>query len=270
VLLDNEPIIRLTAFAGIFLLMALLEVWLPRRRLQFDRLIRWPGNITLTLLNTLLIRLLLPITAVKFAMQLETSGTGLLNYLDVSPLLSIGIAIVLLDLAIYGQHIVFHRIPALWRIHRMHHTDNDIDVTSGARFHPAEIILSMLFKFAVIAIIGAPATAVLLFELVLSSGALFNHANFALPATADRLIRLLIVTPDMHRVHHSTLTREMNSNFGFNLSVWDRMFGTYIAEPESGQTGMSLGLSATQTAEVQRIDKMLLEPLRTREQSSGD
>lgn len=269
-LLDNEPFIRLTAFAGMFLLMAGLEVWLPRRQLQFDRLLRWPANLTLTLLNTLLLRLLFPLTAVNFAMQREAAGSGLLNNLELNPLVAICIAVVLMDLVIYGQHVVFHRIPVLWRIHRMHHTDNDLDVTSGARFHPVEMALSMLFKLAVIAIIGPPATAVLLFELILSSGALFNHANFALPTPADKLIRLLIVTPDMHRVHHSTQLQEMNSNYGFNLSVWDRLFGTYLAEPEGGQTNMTLGLASTQTAQAQRIDKMLLEPLQTREQSAKD
>jgi sterol desaturase/sphingolipid hydroxylase (fatty acid hydroxylase superfamily) len=272
VLLDNEPVIRLTIFAGIFLLMALLEVFLPRRKLRFDRLLRWPGNLSITLVNTLLIRLLFPLAAVEFALQRESSASGLLNFLEPgsalgtfpgSPL-GICIAIVLLDLAIYAQHVVFHRVPVLWRIHRMHHTDNDLDVTSGARFHPAEMLLSMLIKLTVIAIIGAPATAVFLFELILSSAALFNHANFALPTALDRLIRRIIVTPDMHRIHHSILTHEMNSNYGFNLSVWDRLFRTYTENPEQGQATMTLGLAATQTIEAQRIDKMLLEPLQER------
>jgi sterol desaturase/sphingolipid hydroxylase (fatty acid hydroxylase superfamily) len=263
-LLDNEPLIRLTAFAGMFILMAALEVWAPRRELQFGRLIRWPGNLSITLLNTLLLRIAFPIAAVEFALQRESSASGLLNSTELSAPLSICIAVILLDLAIYTQHVVFHRIPVLWRIHRMHHTDNDVDVTTGARFHPVEILLSMLIKLAVIAIIGAPAAAVLLFELILSSAALFNHANFKLPAGLDRLIRLLLVTPDMHRVHHSTLTKEMNSNYGFNLSVWDRLFRTYVAKPEQGQTNMTLGLVATQTSEAQRIDKMLQEPLQKR------
>ncbi|MCP4278188.1 MAG: sterol desaturase family protein [Gammaproteobacteria bacterium] len=261
-LLDIEILLRLSTFAGIFLLMALLEVFLPRRQLRFSRLLRWPNNLSVTLINTLLVRLFFPLAAVQFALQRESSTSGLLSFLKSDSLLSICIAIILLDLAIYTQHIIFHRIPVLWRIHRMHHTDNDLDVTTGTRFHPVEMLLSMLIKLMVITIIGAPATAVLLFELILSSAALFNHANFALPAFLDRIMRLLIVTPDMHRVHHSILTDEMNSNYGFNLSIWDRIFRTYKAEPVQGQMNMTLGLATTQTAAAQRINKMLMEPLK--------
>jgi sterol desaturase/sphingolipid hydroxylase (fatty acid hydroxylase superfamily) len=262
VLLENEVIIRLTAFASVFALMALLEFLLPRRGLRFNRLLRWPANLGITLLNTVIVRLVFPLAAVEFALRREAEGVGLLNTAGIAMPLTICIAVVLLDLAIYAQHVVFHRVPLLWRFHRMHHTDNDIDVTTGARFHPVEILLSMLIKFAIIAAIGVPATAVLLFELILSSGALFNHANFALPATADRLLRLLIVTPDMHRVHHSVVVIETNSNYGFNLSIWDRLFGTYVAQPEQGHTSMTIGQPTTQTSDAQRIGTMLAQPFK--------
>ncbi len=261
-LLENEVIIRLTAFASTFALMALLETLLPRRELRFNRRLRWPANLGITLLNTVIVRLVFPVAAVEFALRREAAGSGLLNAVDIATPLSICIAVVLLDLAIYAQHVVFHRVPLLWRLHRMHHTDNDIDVTTGARFHPVEILLSMLIKFAIIAAIGAPATAVLLFELILSSSALFNHSNFALPATADRLLRLVIVTPDMHRVHHSVVVTETNSNYGFNLSIWDRLFGTYVAQPEQGHTNMTIGQPSTQTPDAQSIDSMLALPFK--------
>ena len=185
---------------------------------------------------------------------------GLFNQVQVPYPVKVIVSMVLLDLTIYAQHVVFHRVPLLWRFHRMHHTDLDLDVTSGARFHPVEILLSVLVKFAAIALLGAPAVAVLLFELLLNAGAMFNHANLRLPQGLDRMLRAIIVTPDMHRVHHSVIRAETDANFGFNLSWWDRIFGTYIPQPEAGHTGMTIGLPEFQDQSVQRIDKMLLQP----------
>jgi sterol desaturase/sphingolipid hydroxylase (fatty acid hydroxylase superfamily) len=257
-LLENEPLIRIAAFATCFGAFALLEVVQPRRRLRLDRLIRWPANLALTLLNTLLIRMLFPLAAVGFAATLDEPG--LLGLLELTGLPAVITAIILLDLAIYAQHVLFHRVPVLWRLHRMHHTDLDLDVTSGTRFHPLEILLSMLIKLAAIWVIGAPAVAVMLFEVLLNAGAMFNHANLRIPSGLDGALRLLVVTPDMHRVHHSAIPAETNSNFGFNLPWWDRLFGTYIAQPELGHKAMTIGLAEFQDIDAQRIDKMLVQP----------
>jgi sterol desaturase/sphingolipid hydroxylase (fatty acid hydroxylase superfamily) len=259
-MLEYEPIIRLSAFGGVLAIMALLEAMFPRRQRRFGRLVRWPGNFMIMFLNTLLVRLLFPAAAVGFALLMTEQQTGLLNKLELPAPVAVIAGMLALDLAIYIQHVVFHRIPLLWRIHRMHHTDLDLDVTSGARFHPIEIFLSMLIKLAVIWLTGAPAIAVLLFEVLLNAGAMFNHANLRIPIGIDRVLRLLIVTPDMHRIHHSVLRDETDSNFGFNLSWWDRMFGTYIKEPQSGQTDMTLGLPDKQSINVERIDEMLRLP----------
>ncbi len=259
-LLGYEPLLRLGSFIAVLLLMALLEALLPRRERHFDRLTRWPGNFMLTLFNTLIVRLLFPTAAVGFALQVEQSGAGLLNLVAVPEWAAIMIAFFVLDFSIYAQHWAFHRMPALWRIHRMHHTDLDIDVSTGARFHPIEIVLSLLIKMAVITVIGAPAAAVLLFEAVLNITSLFNHANLKIPAGLDRAIQLIIVTPDMHRVHHSIIKTETDSNFGFNFSFWDRLFGTYVASPAGGHDSMTIGLPEFQSASELRIDRMLIRP----------
>jgi sterol desaturase/sphingolipid hydroxylase (fatty acid hydroxylase superfamily) len=240
--------------------MALLETLFPRRTRRLDRLIRWPGNFAIVLIDTFAVRLLFPIAAVGFALLLAERQTGLFNQIDIPVGIAVVASMLLLDLTIYAQHIVFHRIPLLWRFHRMHHTDLDLDVTSGTRFHPVEILLSVLVKFAAIALLGAPAIAVLLFEVLLNAGAMFNHANLRLPARLERALRVLVVTPDMHRVHHSVVPAETNANFGFNLSCWDRIFSTYIAQPQAGHDGMTIGLPEFQAPSVQRIDSMLLQP----------
>src|SRR5579863_1915264 len=214
--------------------MAVWEAVAPRRARSYSRLRRWPSNLSIVALNTLFVRVLLPATAVSLAMAGEQRGWGLLNNLPVPAWMAVVASVVLLDAAIYLQHVMFHAVPALWRVHRMHHADLDFDVTTGVRFHPIEIAISIGFKLAVIAALGAPATAVMTFEVLLNATSLFNHANLALPAGADALVRRLIVTPDMHRVHHSIVIRETNSNFGFNLSCWDHLFGTYRAQPAAG------------------------------------
>ena len=259
-MLENEPLVRLSIFAGMLALIALLEALFPRRARRLDRLMRWPANFMIVLINTLAVRLVFPTAAVGFALLMDERQIGLFNHIYLPFPVVVIVSMALLDLAIYAQHIVFHQIPLLWRFHRMHHTDLDLDVTSGARFHPVEILLSVMIKFVVIALIGAPAVAVLLFEVLLNAGAMFNHANLRLPASLDHALRVLIVTPDMHRVHHSIVPAETNANFGFNLSCWDRIFGTYVAQPQAGHMGMTIGLAEFQGRSVQRIDNMLLQP----------
>jgi len=222
--------------------VAVAEIALPRRRLTASKLRRWVSNLGIVFLNSLFVRLLLPATAVGFAVFAAQRGWGVFNVLDAPAWVGIIASVVFLDFAIYLQHVMFHAVPALWRLHRMHHADLDFDVTTGARFHPIEILLSMLIKFAVIAVIGAPAAAVIIFEVLLNATAMFNHGNFRLPAGLDRVLRLFVVTPDMHRVHHSIEDHETNSNFGFNLPLWDRLFGTYKDQPDAGHEAMTIGI----------------------------
>lgn len=240
--LANEPAIRLVAFFAVFALMAIWEVAAPRRSRLYPRRVRWTANLGLVLLNALLARAILPIAAVGFAALAADRGWGLLNNLTLPAWAALVLAVVALDFAIYLQHVIFHAVPALWRLHRVHHADPDFDVTTGARFHPLEILLSLLIKFAVIAVLGAPAAAVLVFEVLLNASAMFNHANLKLPAGIDRVLRWLLVTPDMHRIHHSVEAAEANSNFGFNLPWWDRLFGTYRAAAALPQERMVIGV----------------------------
>ena len=261
-LLDHEPLIRLGAFFGVFAAVATWEVLAPRRTLIAARRARWPGNIGVVLLNTLIARAIFPAGAVGIALAGETAEIGLLNTVPLPFWFKAVLAFLLLDLAIYLQHVLFHAVPALWRLHRMHHADLGFDVTTGARFHPIEIVLSMLIKSIAILGLGAPAMAVLAFEIALSATALFNHANARLPAGLDRALRLVVVTPDMHRVHHSAVPAETNSNFGFNLPWWDRLFGTYRADPAAGHAAMTIGLAAFRDPRELRLDRMLTQPFR--------
>lgn len=240
--LAHEPAIRLAAFFGIFALMATWEAAAPRRVRLHSRRQRWSANLGLVVLNSLLLRLVFPLAAVGFASFADERGWGLLNNLALPQWAALVFAVVALDFAIYLQHVMFHAVPVLWRLHRVHHADPDFDVTTGARFHPIEIVLSMLIKFSVIAVLGAPAAAVLVFEVLLNATAMFNHANLKLPAGVDTGLRQLLVTPDMHRVHHSTDVAEANSNFGFNLTWWDRLFGTYRAAARLPQESMAIGV----------------------------
>ncbi|WP_243634772.1 sterol desaturase family protein [Roseicella frigidaeris] len=242
--------------------MAGLEAWLPRRQRSAGRWLRWPSNLGVVVLDSLVVRLVFPTAAVGLALALEGRGVGLLPWLGVPQPLAILLAVVLLDLAIYLQHVMFHAVPALWRLHRMHHADLDFDVTTGLRFHPVEILLSMVIKLMVVVALGAPAVAVLVFEVLLNATAIFNHANLRLPERLDRLLRLVLVTPDMHRVHHSVVPRETNSNFGFNLAVWDRIFGTYRAQPAAGHEAMTIGIEQFRDPRELRLDRMLTQPLR--------
>src|SRR5262245_6370141 len=246
---------------GIFALMALWELWAPRRHQAIGRLRRWPSNLGIVVLDTLLVRLAFPTAVVGVALLGESRGWGLLPALDVPPWLALAGAVIALDLAIYLQHVLFHAVPALWRLHRMHHADLEVDVTTGVRFHPLEILLSMVIKLGVVAALGAPPVAVLAFEVLLNATSMFNHANVRLPERLDRVLRWLVVTPDMHRVHHSIAPRETNSNFGFNLPWWDRMFGTYRPAPAAGHAGMTLGIEQFRDPVELRLDRMLLQPI---------
>lgn len=243
----SESALRLTAFAIIFAVMALLEFAIPKRTLQHSKRQRWFANIAIAGIDTLLVRLMavfvIPLAAVAAAEWAATNRFGLFHQIDWPIWLEWLVCIALLDLAIYGQHVASHKIPILWRLHQMHHADVDFDVTTAVRFHPIEIGLSMLWKIVVVLAIGPAAGAVVLFEILLNGTAMFNHANVDLPRPLDRLLRLLLVTPDMHRVHHSVIRQEHDSNYGFNLSIWDRLFRTYTSQPNAGHRGMTIGLA---------------------------
>lgn len=259
-ILGNEAAIRLGAFLGIFALLAILEALAPRRARAHPRSLRWTGNLGVVVLNTVLVRLLFPVAAVGLALAGEREGWGLLNNLDLPGWLAVLLAVVALDFIIYLQHVMFHAVPLLWRLHRMHHADLDLDVTSGARFHPVEILISMVIKMAAVVALGPPAVAVVIFEVLLNATAMFNHSNLSIPGPVDRLLRLVVVTPDMHRVHHSVRREETNSNYGFNLSIWDRLFGTYRDQPKEGHAGMTIGLEQFRTSRDLWLDRMLVQP----------
>ncbi|MCK5621575.1 MAG: sterol desaturase family protein [Alphaproteobacteria bacterium] len=261
-LLSNERTIRLSIFLGVFAVMAAWEALAPRRARSHGRLRRWPSNIGIVVLNTVILRIVFPVAAIEFAASVHGGGLGLMGIFGLPGWVEFLIAIAILDLAIYLQHMLFHAAPLLWRLHRMHHQDLDFDVTTGARFHPVEILLSMGIKFMVIAALGPSAAAVLVFEALLNGMAMFNHANAKIPLGLDAILRKIVVTPDMHRVHHSILPNETNSNFGFNLSIWDRLFGTYRAQPAAGHEAMTIGIEQFREGRELWLDRLLLQPLR--------
>jgi sterol desaturase/sphingolipid hydroxylase (fatty acid hydroxylase superfamily) len=260
-IISHDLEIRLSCFAGVLLAMALWERRAPRRPLVTARVIRWTNHLSISALNALIVRALLPATAIGMALLAQQSGWGLFNRYDVPYAIAVAISVVALDFAIYLQHIMFHAVPLLWRLHRVHHADLDFDVTTGIRFHPFEIILSMLIKYAAIIVLGAPALAVLIFEVLLNATSMFNHGNVRLPFTLDRWLRQIVVTPDMHRVHHSIAVHETNSNFGFNLPWWDRLFGTYKDQPDAGHERMTIGLEELRDPfRVERLRGILMLP----------
>ncbi len=243
--MENEATLRLAVFLGLFALLALIETLIPRRPLRIRKRKRWINNWALVLLNTATLRLMalvIPLLAVGAAMDASAKGWGLFNMLDLPVWVETVAALLILDFLIWGQHLITHKIPLLWRLHRVHHADRDMDVTTAIRFHPVEIALSMLLKIGAVYLLGASAVAVILFEIILNGAAMFNHANMRLPLWLDRPVRLVLVTPDMHRVHHSVHRNEHDSNYGFSLSIWDRMFGTYVAQPAEGHDDMVIGL----------------------------
>jgi sterol desaturase/sphingolipid hydroxylase (fatty acid hydroxylase superfamily) len=256
----NEFLLRIGSFLAALAVMGTAEALFPRRALNTPKGRRWFSNLSVSALSTLPPRLLLPLPPVALAAYCEANGLGLLNTLPLADWAAFAISLLALDLLIYGQHVAFHRLRPLWRIHRMHHADLDIDASTGVRFHPMEIFLSALLKLTAVAALGPPAEAVLAFEIILNGLALFNHANVRLPLGLDSILRLVIVTPDMHRVHHSTDMREANSNYGFNLALWDRLFRTYKAQPELGHQNMRIGLNLFRDAEFARLAKMLAIP----------
>ncbi|MBK9326044.1 MAG: sterol desaturase family protein [Hydrogenophilales bacterium] len=261
--LSHEPAIRLGFFLGVFAVVALWEVAAPRRALTVSKTLRWASNLGLVALNTVMLRLLFPLAAVGVAAFCVQNGWGLINHFRVPFVLAVPLAVIAMDFVIWLQHVMVHAVPALWRLHRVHHADLDYDVTTGARFHPLEIILSMLIKFATIVVLGPPVVAVVIFEVLLNATAMFNHGNIRLPAGLDRALRWFVVTPDMHRVHHSVEDDETNSNFGFNLPWWDRLFGTYRDQPRAGHEGMTIGIRGYDNPrEVDRLDGMLLLPFK--------
>ena len=238
----NEKAIRMGVFFGILGLMALWEILAPRRALTVSKAVRWVNNLGIVFFNSFLVWLIFPVLAVGMASFASNQGWGIFNYFELPFWFVVIASVVIMDFVIYLQHVMVHAVPALWRLHRVHHADLDFDVTTGARFHPLEIILSMLIKFATIAVFGPPVLAVVIFEVVLNGTAMFNHSNVRLPLGIDRVLRWLVVTPDMHRVHHSVEDDEANSNFGFNLPWWDRLFGTYRDQPRAGHEGMTIGI----------------------------
>jgi sterol desaturase/sphingolipid hydroxylase (fatty acid hydroxylase superfamily) len=258
--LAAEPIIRFGCFSGVLLLTALAELALPRRRLTCRRGTRWASNLGLALLNTLLIRAVLPVGAVGVAIAAETQHWGLLNTFPVPAWLAVLLAFLALDFIIYLQHVLFHAVPALWRLHMVHHADHDIDFSTGLRFHPLEMLLSMGLKCAAVVLLGLPALSVLLFEVVLNASSVYSHGNVWLPGWLDRLLRMALVTPDMHRIHHSARADETNSNFGFNFAWWDHLLGTYRAQPRDGHEKMAIGLQQFPDERVERLPEMLALP----------
>lgn len=260
--MQPEAVIRLASFVGVLGALMLAELLWPKRARPVRRHLRWPGNLAVVFIDTFLARLVLPAGATGVALLAEERGWGLFNRINALPWVAIPTTVLLLDLLIYFQHWAFHRVPLLWRLHRMHHADLDVDATTGARFHPVEILLSLGLKSALIIPLGAPAMGVLAFEVLLNATSMFNHGNLRIPVNIDRWLRLWLVTPDMHRVHHSIVTRETNSNYGFNLPWWDRLFCTYRAQPEAGHDGITLGLEQFRDPKELRIDRMLLQPWR--------
>ena len=243
--MENEATIRLAFFAGLFLLFAALEAIRPKRKRTQDRARRWPTNLAIIVIDTLSLRalaLLLPALAVGAAVDAQAHGYGLFNHLNWAPWAEGLLAILFFDFAIWFQHLVTHKVPVLWRLHRVHHADRDIDVTTAIRFHPVEILLSMLLKIGLVYLVGPAAWAMVAFEIILNGTAMFNHANLNLPHWLDAIIRTLLVTPDMHRIHHSTKRAEHDSNYGFALSIWDKLFGTYNATPQGGEEALVIGL----------------------------
>ena len=260
--LTTEAGIRISCFVGVFLALAVWEVLAPRRALLLSKSLRWGSNLGLVLVNSLLLRFVAPLGAVGIALFAESRGWGLLRIVEAPDWASVVAAVVLLDFAIYLQHVMFHAVPLFWRLHMVHHADLDFDVTTGLRFHTIEILLSFGIKAAVVLLLGAPAVGVLIFEVLLNATSMFNHSNVRMPLGVDQVLRWLVVTPDMHRVHHSVFPRETNSNFGFNLPWWDRLLGTYRAQPADGHTSMTIGLADFRDERIaDRLHRMLLLPV---------
>ena len=261
--LNHEASLRMGVFISILLLMMGVEALFPRKNRALGRTHRWVSNLLIVIIDSIFVRLLFPIVAVGVAALSVKNGWGLLNLTPLPDWLEIVVALILLDMAIYWQHVAFHRISFFWSFHKVHHVDRDIDVTTGLRFHPIEIVFSLAYKLAVVLVLGAPVLAVILFEIILNGCAMFNHSNVKLPLSVDRVLRRFIVTPDMHRVHHSIHMHETNSNYGFSLSLWDRIFKSYIDQPKAGHDDMVIGLEEHQTKAPASLSWSLLLPIKS-------
>jgi len=259
-LMTQETLIRMGCFAAIFALAAIAEAVAPRRALSVSKARRWFANLAMQAIDAVIPRLIFPLLPMGLAMFMADRGWGLLNVFPIASTAAIVIGVAALDLTLYFQHVLFHRTPLLWRLHKVHHTDQDIDVTTGLRFHPLEIILSLIIKLAVVAAIGPPAAAVLIFEVLLNGASMFNHGNLRIPLLWDRIIRAVLVTPDMHRVHHSVIVRETNSNYGFSVPWWDHLFGTYRDQPAEGHDGMRIGLKGYHDDRSLSLSSLLVMP----------
>ena len=261
-LIENETTVRLSFFGGVLLTMAVLELVIPQRKLQYSKATRWINNLGLVALNTVLMRFLAPILATGAAVIATEQSLGIFNLLDLPYPLEIFLMVALLDFSIYLQHALVHALPLFWRLHRMHHADLDYDVTTGSRFHPIEIFISMGYKITVVMLLGVTVEAVIIFEILLNATAMFNHSNIRLPKSLDRVIRIFLVTPDMHRVHHSVIPKETNSNFGFALPWWDYICGTYQKDPKEGQLGMTIGLEVLREEKELTLPALLIQPFK--------
>ena len=257
---ESESTLRLIFFFGVLVIMGCWELLIPRRRLTISKGVRWSNNLLLVVINSVVLRLLVPIGGVGIAQLAERFGWGLFHILNWNRVVAIIFSVVLLDFIIYVQHWLFHQVPLFWRLHKVHHVDRDFDVTTGLRFHTLEILLSFALKLAVIVTLGISAEAVLIFEILLNATAMFNHSNIHIPAKCDMVLRCFLVTPDMHRVHHSVIRQETNSNFGFNLPWWDFLFRTYCSQPQQGHEGMTIGLSEYREEKVEHLPHMLMLP----------
>lgn len=260
---ENEAYIRLGSFLGLFALLTFWELSSPKRGLLELRRFRWISNIGLIVISSILVRFILPTAAVGVALVVEQNNLGFLNYFDLSFASRFVLAFILMDLSIYFQHVMFHALPLFWRFHRVHHSDLDCDISTGLRFHPFEIVISIIFKFIVIAAVGVPVITVVIFEVILNAASMFTHSNIKMPSSFERLLRWFIVTPDMHRIHHSIKENETNSNFGFFISLWDRLLGTYTAEPEGGHAKMVIGLSNFREPKWQNLRWLIYLPFVT-------
>jgi sterol desaturase/sphingolipid hydroxylase (fatty acid hydroxylase superfamily) len=263
-IIDNEVLIRFAFFLGVFALMSTWELFAPRRTLKESKSTRWFNNLAVTTLNSFLVRLIFPAAAVGAALISSKQNWGVFNIVDAPEGIAGILGIVMLDLIIYAQHVFFHRNRFFWRLHRMHHTDLDVDVTTGARFHPVEIILSMVIKSAIVILLGIPAWSVVAFEVLLNATSMFNHSNIFINQQIDRILRTFVVTPDMHRIHHSVIIQETDSNFGFNLPWWDRLFGTYRDQPTHSHKEITLGLANYREKKWLTLPWMLVNPFARR------
>lgn len=261
-MMHMEPYLRAGLFLGLFIVIALGERLFPRRQTEELRRTRWFNNLSILAIGTFCLRLLFPVLPVGLALICTQRGWGILNNYSLPFAVEVIVSVLVLDLVIYLQHVLFHAVPALWRMHVMHHSDLDFDVTTALRFHPLELILSMGIKLSMVMVLGPPPVAVLIFEILLNGASMFNHSNLSIPPRMDRLLRLLIVTPDMHRVHHSVIIRETNSNYGFNLSWWDRLMGTYRAQPARGHDGMTIGIGWLREKGLLTLPGLLIMPFR--------